>query len=60
LWGVNGATSVCASVVSAIIAVVAGISAAYWTGVVCYFIAIVAISVVKLRTPQRAENALVA
>jgi predicted membrane-bound spermidine synthase len=60
LWGVNGATSVCASVVSAIIAVVAGISAAYWTGVCCYFIAVVAISVVKLGVPQRAERTLVA
>ncbi|HEY4740690.1 MAG TPA: hypothetical protein VIH76_08865 [Candidatus Acidoferrales bacterium] len=60
LWGVNGATSVCASVVSAIIAVVAGISAAYWTGVFCYFIAIVAFTFVKLGTRQRVEQALVA
>jgi predicted membrane-bound spermidine synthase len=60
LWGVNGATSVCASVISAIIALVAGISAAYWTGVCCYFIAVVAISVAKLGVPQRAGSTLVA
>jgi predicted membrane-bound spermidine synthase len=60
LWGVNGATSVCASVISAIIALVAGISAAYWTGVCCYFIAVVAISVAKLSAPQRAGDSLAA
>jgi hypothetical protein len=60
LWGVNGATSVCASVISAIIALVAGISAAYWTGVCCYFIAVVAISVARMGAPQRAESTLVA
>jgi hypothetical protein len=36
LWGVNGAASVCASVLAVIIALWAGISASYWAGVVCY------------------------
>ena len=36
LWGVNGATSVCASVLAVIIALDQGISVAYWTGVAFY------------------------
>ena len=32
LWGVNGATSVCASVLAVVIAIGAGISAAFWIG----------------------------
>ena len=32
LWGVNGAASVCASVLAVVIAIGAGISAAFWTG----------------------------
>ena len=32
LWGINGATSVCSSVVAVAIAMTAGISAAFWTG----------------------------
>jgi len=39
LWGINGATSVCASVLAVAVAMTAGISAAYWNGVVCYGIA---------------------
>jgi hypothetical protein len=39
LWGVNGATSVCASVVAVVIALGAGISASFWTGVACYIAA---------------------
>ncbi len=42
LWGVNGATSVLASVLAMVIALAAGISAAFWTGVVCYALALVA------------------
>ena len=34
LWGVNGATSVCASVLAVVIAIGAGISAAFWVGAV--------------------------
>jgi hypothetical protein len=36
LWAINGAMSVCSSVFSVAIALVAGISTAFWTGVVCY------------------------
>ena len=39
LWGVNGATSVCASVVAVAIALTFGISTAFWTGVACYALA---------------------
>ncbi len=56
LWGVNGATSVCGSVLSAIIAVGAGISAAYWSGVFCYFVALAALASVKVRSLDSAER----
>lgn len=36
LWGINGATSVCASVLGLVIALNAGISASFWTGFACY------------------------
>jgi hypothetical protein len=36
LWAVNGAASVCASVLAVVIALGAGISAAFWAGVACY------------------------
>jgi hypothetical protein len=42
LWGVNGAASVCASVLVVVIALGAGISAAFWVGTLCYVTAIVA------------------
>jgi hypothetical protein len=42
LWGVNGATSVCASVLAVVIAMSTGISAAFWTGVGCYAVAVAA------------------
>src|SRR4026208_380055 len=40
LWGVNGATSVFASVLAVVIAMAAGISTSFWTGVVCYAVAL--------------------
>jgi spermidine synthase len=42
LWGINGATSVCASVLAVVISLYAGISAAFWTGMACYAVAWVA------------------
>ncbi len=36
LWGINGATSVCASVVGVAIALSSGISTAFWAGFACY------------------------
>ena len=54
LWGVNGAASVCASVLAVVIAMGAGISAAFWTGVLCYA---VALAVVALDAPQSTRGA---
>jgi len=42
-WGINGATSVCASVLAVVLALSAGITAAFWVGFVCYICAFVAI-----------------
>jgi hypothetical protein len=42
LWGVNGATSVLASVLAVVIAMLAGISASFWTGVASYVLALAA------------------
>lgn len=39
LWGINGATSVVASVLSVCIALTWSISAAFWTGAACYGVA---------------------
>ncbi len=39
LWGINGAASVCASVLAVVIAISAGISTTFWTGFACYAIA---------------------
>jgi hypothetical protein len=58
LWGINGATSVCASVLGVTIAVFYGISAAYWTGLVAYAVAGVSLlAIVRRRTePERARS----
>jgi hypothetical protein len=42
LWGVNGATSVLASVLAVVIAMAVGISASFWTGVAAYGAALAA------------------
>tara|TARA_Y100000310_G_C20700237_1_gene829022 strand:- start:418 stop:2724 length:2307 start_codon:yes stop_codon:yes gene_type:complete len=39
-WGINGAASILASILAVIIAMTAGISRAYWTGVLFYVIAV--------------------
>ncbi len=41
-WGVNGATSVCGSVLAIAIALGSGISTSYWVGFLCYFCAFAA------------------
>ena len=41
LWGINGAASVCGSVLAAVIALNSSISSAFWTGVLCYVVALV-------------------
>jgi hypothetical protein len=43
LWAVNGAASVSASVLAVVIALWAGISAAFWTGAACYCFALAAL-----------------
>jgi len=42
LWGINGATSVCASVLAVVIALTWGVSASFWTGVAWYAVAMMA------------------
>lgn len=39
-WGINGATSICASILAMAIAMNAGISIAFWTGFWCYAVAV--------------------
>ncbi len=41
LWGINGATSVCASVGAIVISLAAGITVTYLCGFVCYVLAFV-------------------
>jgi hypothetical protein len=53
LWGVNGATSVCASVVAVGIALTWSISAAFWTGCACYLVALIAFSRATAILPHR-------
>ena len=48
LWGINGATSVCASVLAVAIALHWGIAASFWTGVACYVAAAGALAVVSM------------
>jgi predicted membrane-bound spermidine synthase len=49
LWGINGATSVCASVFAVAISLNWGISVSYWAGLVCYVLASVAVLWIGLR-----------
>jgi hypothetical protein len=42
LWGINGATSVCASVLAVVIALNSSISTTFWTGLPCYVVALIA------------------
>jgi predicted membrane-bound spermidine synthase len=44
LWGINGAMSVCASVLAVLIALSWGISLAFWAGCVSYAVALVALA----------------
>ncbi len=51
-WGINGATSVCASVLAVAIALSWGISTAFWVGCLCYAAASAALGLMAVR--QRA------
>jgi hypothetical protein len=44
LWGINGAMSVCASVLAVVIALSWGISSAFWVGCVCYAVGLAALA----------------
>jgi predicted membrane-bound spermidine synthase len=55
LWGVNGATSVCGSVLAVLIAVSWGISATFWAGCVSYAVAVAALAYAV--RPQKAQAA---
>jgi hypothetical protein len=52
LWGINGATSVCGSVLAVLIAMNAGISSSFWTGFACYALAAAAL----LSSPRLAHR----
>lgn len=45
LWGINGATSVCGSVLAVVIALGSSISTAFWCGAACYVVALVSYTV---------------
>ncbi len=55
LWGINGATSVCASVLGVVIALFFGISMSYWTGLAAYVVAAVSL-VAVLGRPRIATD----
>jgi hypothetical protein len=57
-WGINGATSVCASVLGMVIALLWGISMSYWAGAAAYLLAAGSMAVIlyaPLRSMARAE-----
>jgi hypothetical protein len=54
LWGINGAMSVCASVLGTAVALLFGISAAFWAGTACYVVAAGALVYVALQAPRPA------
>jgi hypothetical protein len=56
LWGVNGAASVCASVLAVVIAIGAGITAAFWSGAACYVTALAALAWTERRAGRRASQ----
>ena len=43
LWGINGATSVCASVLAVAIALSSSISTSFWTGFLFYLVSFTAL-----------------
>lgn len=54
LWGVNGAMSVCASVLAVAIALTASISATFWMGFACYVITFAAF-LLGMRHPRNVQ-----
>jgi SAM-dependent methyltransferase len=56
MWGINGATSVCASVFGVVFAVFFGISTAYWSGVGAYAVAAVSLLAMTRREVVASER----
>jgi len=54
LWGINGATSVCGSVLAFGIVLFYGISAGFWVGAFCYLVALVSYSLAQRETAPAA------
>jgi SAM-dependent methyltransferase len=54
LWGINGATSVCASVFGVVIALFFGISRSYWAGCLAYLLAAGSMIVITRRAARGA------
>jgi hypothetical protein len=44
LWGINGAASVCASVLAVVVALHVGIAASFWSGAGCYAAALLGLA----------------
>ncbi len=59
LWGINGATSVCASVLAVAVAMSAGISVSFWSGVACYGVAAAACALASRNTSASAKQSRV-
>jgi hypothetical protein len=56
LWGINGATSVCASVFGVVIALFLGIAAAYWAGFLAYALALGCMIAISRRAGHRSPT----
>lgn len=56
LWGINGTTSVCASVFGTVIALFFGISKTFWAGALAYGVAATAMVVITQRTAHRTDD----
>jgi hypothetical protein len=57
LWGVNGATSVLASVLAVVIALSAGITTTFWVGTACYVVAALALAFMGRASARTAGGA---
>jgi hypothetical protein len=55
LWGINGASSVCASVIGVVLALFFGISTAFWAGAGAYVLALASLLVITARSPVDAR-----
>ena len=52
LWGINGATSVCASVLAILVSLFFGVYAAFWLGVLAYVMATASMYVITRNPPD--------